>query len=372
MSNLSNRVKSIIETRQKNDKTDETIKNINKVKEKLDKCSATLQNILKTKISQEKKEKANELKNKLSKFINDDVSENVKRLSQLHSRFSRSTLNIGIVGNARQGKSTFIQKLTGLSDEEIPAGNGPDCTGAASIIVNKQPDEGHDAEIEYYTIDEFLETVQPYYQKFNVVSPNNLDEFSRPLTELFKVEELDKNKNTNEFAFLEKLQKNFDIYRDRLGSRKEWITKSKIREYTAKSDSFGKPLIFWAAVKKATVYCPFPGLEGVPISLGDTPGLGDPSAFADVAEKRLMKNFAEDIDQVIMLRLVNVGGIRDDDKKVFRLIGNAIDEIPAESWSYYLVNLEKEEYKTDEARNAIDTQLDGHHPLKPLTTLRRT
>jgi hypothetical protein len=125
-------------------------------------------------------------------------------------------------------------------------------------------------------------------------------------------------------------------------------------------------------VKKATVFCPFPGLEGVQISLGDTPGLGDPSTFANIAEERLMKNFAEDIDQVIMLRLVNVGGIRDDDKKVFRLIGKAIDEIPAETWSYYLVNLEKEEYKTDEARNAIDAELDGNHPLKPLTTLRRT
>lgn len=373
MTDIATKVRSIVETRQQNDKTDEAINKINQVKKELEKCSSVLQKILGTKIPQGKREKASEFKEKLTKFINEDISDSIKRLSQLHNRFSRSTLNIGIVGNARQGKSTFIQQLTGLSDEEIPAGNGPDCTGAASIIVNKQPDNGRDAEIEYYTIDEFIETVRPYYQKFvETFSPNDLDEFSRPLSELLDSDKLGKYKDTNEFAFLEKLQKDLNIYRDKLGSRKEWILKSEIRKYTAKSDSLGKPLILWAAVKKATVYCSFPNLEGVPISLGDTPGLGDPSAVADFAEKRLMKNFAEDIDQVIMLRLVNVGGIRGDDKKVFRLIGNAIDVIPAETWSYFLVNMEKEEYKTDKARDAKDDDLDGHDPLKPLTTLRRT
>ena len=39
----------------------------------------------------------------------------------LKHRFDRQTLNIGVVGQMRQGKSTLLQKLSGLTDAEIPA-----------------------------------------------------------------------------------------------------------------------------------------------------------------------------------------------------------------------------------------------------------
>lgn len=61
------------------------------------------------------------LKNELNNFLSDHgtIGKCLNDLMQLKARFGRPTLNIGIVGNARNGKSTFLQSLTGLSDNEM-------------------------------------------------------------------------------------------------------------------------------------------------------------------------------------------------------------------------------------------------------------
>ncbi|CAD5941635.1 hypothetical protein NIVACYA_02409 [Planktothrix agardhii] len=50
-----------------------------------------------------------------------DISENLGALSKLRERFSRDTLNIGVVGRMRQGKSRLLQTLSGLTNDEIPS-----------------------------------------------------------------------------------------------------------------------------------------------------------------------------------------------------------------------------------------------------------
>ncbi|TAF21465.1 MAG: hypothetical protein EAZ76_00440, partial [Nostocales cyanobacterium] len=49
------------------------------------------------------------------------IDEELKVLDKLRLRFARKTLNIGVVGLARQGKSTLLQILSGLTDAEIPS-----------------------------------------------------------------------------------------------------------------------------------------------------------------------------------------------------------------------------------------------------------
>ena len=53
-----------------------------------------------------------------------ELSERVAReqaaLDRVLARLRRPTLNIGIVGRARQGKSRFLQSLTGLSSRGDP------------------------------------------------------------------------------------------------------------------------------------------------------------------------------------------------------------------------------------------------------------
>ena len=68
--------------------------------------------------------------------ISDKVEDLRPHLERLKNRFSRKTLNIAVIGMARQGKSRLLQTITGLTSEEIPDGNKAHCTGVRSDIIN--------------------------------------------------------------------------------------------------------------------------------------------------------------------------------------------------------------------------------------------
>ena len=57
-------------------------------------------------------------------------------LNALRVRFSRGTVNIGVSGEARVGKSTTLQKFSGLTDTQIPTGKGLPVTAVRSEIFN--------------------------------------------------------------------------------------------------------------------------------------------------------------------------------------------------------------------------------------------
>ena len=46
-----------------------------------------------------------------------------RALENIKKRFTRTTINIGVIGRARQGKSRVLQSLSGLSGDVIPDGN---------------------------------------------------------------------------------------------------------------------------------------------------------------------------------------------------------------------------------------------------------
>ena len=51
-------------------------------------------------------------------------------------RLSKDYISIATIGKERQGKSQFLQSVSRLSNDVIPAYDGTSCTGATSIIVN--------------------------------------------------------------------------------------------------------------------------------------------------------------------------------------------------------------------------------------------
>src|SRR4051794_39095384 len=64
------------------------------------------------------------------------VADAVRLLRVLESRFSRATLNIGVSGQARVGKSTLLQSISGLDDGQIPTGKGLPVTAVRSRIFH--------------------------------------------------------------------------------------------------------------------------------------------------------------------------------------------------------------------------------------------
>ena len=91
-------------------------------------------------------------------------------VTHVTKRFNKETINIGVAGKARQGKSTLLQKISGLSNQEIPTSDELPCTGTKSKIFHTE--ENPHAKVEFYAKEEFLkEILHPYFDKLNLPKP---------------------------------------------------------------------------------------------------------------------------------------------------------------------------------------------------------
>jgi ribosome-binding ATPase YchF (GTP1/OBG family) len=95
----------------------------------------------------------------------------------LWKRLNRDTVNIGVIGLARQGKSTFLQKVSGLTDNEIPSSDRMPCTSVQSNIYHA--DQNTQAKVYFHSESSFLEQViKPYYEDLGFSNfPKSVSEF---------------------------------------------------------------------------------------------------------------------------------------------------------------------------------------------------
>ena len=135
------------------------------------------------------KDMANEFGNitKISEDFDKITFETTKRrdeLKHLERRLNRNTLNIAVIGRARQGKSRLLQTITGLSTTEIPDGDGQFCIGVRSDIINEDTDVTY-AIVNFLSESKFLnEKVAPYFEALREykpeifsITPTSLQEF---------------------------------------------------------------------------------------------------------------------------------------------------------------------------------------------------
>lgn len=115
--------------------------------------------------------------------LQSSINTELKALTKLKERFCRKTLNIGVVGRAKQGKSRLLQSITGLTSAEIPDGEKHHCTDFCSFIYNNYYRETY-AEVWFHSEQSFLdELIGPYYEKLGLgEKPKTIDEFAtKPL-----------------------------------------------------------------------------------------------------------------------------------------------------------------------------------------------
>ena len=166
-------------------------------------------------------------------------------LMRLKERFGRSKIQIAFIGKARQGKSSFLQRITGLTDSTIPSSSGSDCTGAISIIENVSMPIGEDffeAKVEYYSVVDFIAAVNNKLREF---FPNSGLAIStlHDIPDLANKKEFqnipsDKTKIKN---FYDVYVKKFNIYQSLIGKCDETFNKEeKVAEYVAKYKRFDK------------------------------------------------------------------------------------------------------------------------------------
>lgn len=223
---------------------------------------------------QSKKQKLTELANKAVEFgwipnTEEDEKEqakNVISLDEIKKKLEKDTLTIGVIGQMKCGKSTFLNSFV-FKDNILPAATTP-MTAALSVITYGEKER---VVAEFYTKDEWAE------QKMQ--ASRNEDEAENTL-------DASKIKAAKELvAKATSLGASLENY---LGQTQEDCF-SNLIEYVGAD---GK---FVSITKSVTIYYPHEYLKGVEVV--DTPGFNDPI----VSREERTKEFLKKADVVIMM-----------------------------------------------------------------------
>ena len=253
-------------------------------------------------------------------------------LRRLEARFQRKTLNIGVVGRPKQGKSTFLQSLTGLDEATVPTGDVW-VTGAPSYLRNDPCTTETYAMIQPYTREEFLqEVLNPFFQELGMRTLNSPDEL--PRCQIAKVEGTFNDKKRKRLL---DLQAHYREYCDLLGKPSFRVSKEEIRKYVSQSDLSGNLCYRWYAIRHAEVHCRFPQDDVGDVMVCDTPGLGDFTAGAD---KKLTKTMYEEMDVMFMIKRLdrNNQNVDEQDAEFIDTINGESIAYKAGEWTYIIVN----------------------------------
>lgn len=259
-------------------------------------------------------------------------------LEKLESRFGRATLNVAVVGKARQGKSLLLRKLSGLGADVIPERPGDPCTGVRSTVVHDSdgPTRG---EVNYHTHESLLEIIRKYWEVLAFPDPppsltTFLNERLPDLPPRIGREAMDQRL----YEELRKYHTHLRPLLPKLGSVEE-IEEGEIVRYVTQpgEKQQGGEAYIYLAVREVKIFCDFrhEGVEGV--GLIDLPGLGEATLGGP---ERVIRTLELDADVALFVWLPsNNDYIGTDILNLYDTGTNALRErLPLERWAYLVLN----------------------------------
>ena len=297
------------------------------------------------------------------------IDEQLERLGILRKRFSRDAVQIAFIGYERQGKSCFLQSISGLSNKVIPAYSGTSCTGAVSVIHNVPKDlEVH---IEFYDLKSFLNIVKEKLHNFfpnNHFTLNSLSDLSTIDLSEFNTDDPEVSLEFNKFkdAFFGHL----NVYESLIGHSKIVTSDenqiiqhvSQYEEFDAilegddaslytkkkKQDANRNEVEVWQknyykyiAVKSVNIFTHFvdPRIGDSKIVLVDTIGMGDASN-AERIEDEMFRVLREDCDAAVDVFKPQANGdsFNKQQNEVLKKIGRRLADREPYRWIYYVLN----------------------------------
>lgn len=263
-------------------------------------------------------------------LIKRKVGELQNMITKSNMRFGRSTINIGFGGKKGTGKSFLLQKLSGLTSNEVPSAKGLPVTAVSSKIFNSLKSR---AIITFYDERSFLqEIIVPYCEKLSIPAPDSIENFANMTINL-------KNEiNTHYYERLIAFQKHIDEYKSYLTGKTEEIELNKIRKFVAYTDENSDDIFTYLAVKDATIYTVFPETNVRQLGLIDLPGLGE---LNPTVEKKHTTGFEDDVDLVMLIRRPSSERV-DWDQSDFNALQVLQKNSPVENFSNFIVFVHNE------------------------------
>ena len=238
--------------------------------------------------------------------IEPSIAEVETAAAKVRDRFSRDTINIGMSGVARVGKSTLLQSISGLGNGQIPVSRGLPVTAVSSQIYNRQGAPG--AQIVFYTWQAFRrEVLSPLHDQLGLPStPATLEEWS----DYDYAQVVPSQDSGDAQANLERcseMQRAIPSFKELFGQQSRDVPIDEISQYVAYPRDPRSNERPYVAVESVRIYCPFPHEDVVALGLIDLPGLGE---IAPRAEERHVQTLQTDIDLVLVVK-------RADDQSAF-------------------------------------------------------
>jgi hypothetical protein len=251
------------------------------------------------------------------------AAEAVRLLRVLEARFARDTVNIGVSGQARVGKSTLLQSVSGLGDDQIPTGQALPVTAVRSRIFHA-PDLRR-ATLRLHTFDTFVsEVVAPYHAELDIAGlPGTPDEFrswAYPKPDEVGSERAASDRAASDRSGADRpswvtmlnrlraMQASFPTYAHDLTGGERVVPLEELRPWVAyptnteeqQAQKIGhSPVRRYLAVRDVRIDCPFPHAQVRHLGIVDLPGLGE---FAARADEHHVGGLQNEVDLVLMVK----------------------------------------------------------------------
>ena len=309
----------------------------------------------------------------------------IGKLELLKLRFNRKAIRIAFIGAERQGKSTFIKTITGLTDKVIPAYSGNSCTGAVSVIhnVDKVVDEKNNERdvkvvVGYYNANEFIEMVNEKLLRFFPDGSKFVGNMPQ-IASLTFPEQLNLEANLAiEFdKFKKSVIDNYSEYCELIGTGVQtYYDEDIIAQHVAQYEEFDRqvansvPVVKedgrtvyeikyykYVAVKNVNIYRRFDVETTRLLELVDSIGIGG-AADSNAVEKEMYRILREDCDAAIdLFRPEATSAIPQIQTDILTNIGNELMDRDPSKWIVYVLNKIKQGVFKNEHSigNALET-----------------
>ena len=269
----------------------------------------------------------------------------LKEYDAVIKRLNKDYISIATIGKERQGKSQFLQSVSRLSNDVIPAYSGTSCTGATSIIVNDYtiPQGQLRAIISYKKRTDLVDLVKEYVRTINPAYPLEDIEFDQieylPLSSLNSSTGTDAEKQTA-YKHLVNIVDHFSEFCDCFDRAPETYTNpEEIKKIVAQNNglSVGAPgsesYYKYLAVAKAEIYCQF-FYDAGKIRLIDTIGIESTQVGV---EQAMLDTVKEESDAAIVVTRP-IADPQVKDVEIYQGLMKAFGDKAPEKWLFYLVN----------------------------------